>query len=73
MPSDPTTFQTLMQAMASRYAARSRRTRCGTRRTWRAKRAQGNVDPVTYLPLLKAGYAGTKAGDSDRPGRCSAR
>ena len=73
MPSDPATFQTLMQAMASRYAGKVKVYELWNEENLAREAGPGNVDPSTYLPLLKAGYTGTKAGDSERPGRCSAR
>jgi hypothetical protein len=64
MPSDPSTFQRLMQAMASRYAGKVKAYELWNEENLAREAGQGNVDPSTYLPLLKAGYTGTKAGDS---------
>jgi hypothetical protein len=63
MPSDPATFQRLMQAMASHYAGKVKMYELWNEENLMRETGQGNVDPTTYLPLLKAGYAGTKAGD----------
>jgi hypothetical protein len=65
MPSDPSTFQRVMQAMASRYAGKVKAYEMWNEENLSRETGQGNVDPSTYLPLLKAGYAGTKAGDSN--------
>jgi hypothetical protein len=64
MPSDPTTYQRLMQAMATRYAGKIKMYELWNEQNLARETGQGNVDPATYLPLLKAGYTGTKAGDS---------
>jgi hypothetical protein len=64
MPSDPSTYQRLMQAMAGRYAGKIKSYELWNEENLAREAGQGNVDPATYLPLLKAGYAGTKAGDS---------
>ena len=63
MPSDPTKFQQLMQAMASRYAGKVKAYELWNEENLAREAGAGNVDPTTYLPLLKAGYAGVKAGD----------
>ena len=65
MPSDPSTFQRFMQAMASRYAGKVKAYEMWNEENLAREAGQGNVDPSTYLPLLKAGYTGTKAGDSN--------
>jgi polysaccharide biosynthesis protein PslG len=63
MPSDPSKFGQLMQAMAARYKGRVK-----AYELWNepnlAREAGPNIDPSTYLPLLKAGHDGVKAGDS---------
>ncbi|MDQ6672493.1 MAG: hypothetical protein M3069_17420 [Chloroflexota bacterium] len=64
MPSDPNTFQTFMQAMASRYAGKVKAYELWNEENLAREAGTGNVNPTTYLPLLKAGYTGTKAGDS---------
>jgi hypothetical protein len=63
MPSDPSTYQRLMQAMASRYAGKIQAHELWNEENLAREAGQGNVNPSTYLPLLKAGYTGTKAGD----------
>jgi hypothetical protein len=63
MPSDPTTYQHVMQAMASRYAGKIQAYELWNEENLAREAGQGNVNPSSYLPLLKAGYAGTKAGD----------
>jgi polysaccharide biosynthesis protein PslG len=65
MPADPSTFQRLMQAMSSRYAGKVKGYELWNEENLAREAGQGNVDPSTYLPLLKAGYAGTKAGDAN--------
>ena len=64
MPSDPSTFQRLMQAMAARYAGKVKVYELWNEQNLAREAGQGNVNPATYLPLLKAGYTGTKAGDA---------
>jgi hypothetical protein len=64
MPSDPSTYQRFMQTMASRYAGKVKLYELWNEENLAREAGQGNVDPSAYLPLLKAGYAGTKAGDS---------
>jgi polysaccharide biosynthesis protein PslG len=64
MPSDPSTFQTFMQAMATRYAGKVKAYELWNEENLAREAGQGNVDPATYLPLLKAGFTGTRAGDS---------
>jgi polysaccharide biosynthesis protein PslG len=64
MPADPSTYQTFMQAMASRYAGKVKAYEIWNEENLSRETGVGNVDPSTYLPLLKAGFAGVKAGDS---------
>jgi hypothetical protein len=64
MPSDPASYQRLMQAMASRYAGKIKVYELWNEENLAREAGQGNVNPATYLPLLKAGYNGTKAGSS---------
>ena len=63
MPSDPTTYQHVMRAMAARYAGKVKAYELWNEENLDARAGPGNVDPSTYLPLLKAGYDGIKAGD----------
>ena len=63
MPSDPSTFQRLMQAMAARYQGKVQMYELWNEENLAREAGNGNVDPSHYLPILKAGYQGTKAGD----------
>jgi polysaccharide biosynthesis protein PslG len=64
MPSDPSTYQQLMQAMATRYAGKVKAYEMWNEENLSRETGVGNVSPTTYLPLLKAGFTGVKAGDS---------
>jgi polysaccharide biosynthesis protein PslG len=64
MPSDPSKYQQLMQAMATRYAGKVKAYEMWNEENLSRETGVGNVDPSTYLPLLKAGFSGVKAGDS---------
>ena len=55
MPSDPTTFQRLMQAMATRYAGKVKVYELWNEENLVRETGQGNVDPSTYLPLAQGG------------------
>jgi len=63
MPSDPATFQTLMQTMAARYRGKVQMYELWNEQNLAREAGAANINPTTYLPLLKAGYAGVKAGD----------
>jgi hypothetical protein len=63
MPTDPRTCQRLIHALAPRYAGKVKEYELRNEQNLAREAGQGNVNPATYLPLLKAGYAGTKAGD----------
>jgi polysaccharide biosynthesis protein PslG len=63
MPADPATFGAFMNAVASRYAGRVQAYELWNEENLDRETGPGNVDPVTYLPLLEAGYAGVKAAD----------
>lgn len=65
MPTDPSTFQTFMQSMASRYVGKVKAYEIWNEENLDREAGTGNVNPTTYLPLLKAGYTGTKSGDSN--------
>ncbi|MBV9172650.1 MAG: hypothetical protein JOZ81_21470 [Chloroflexi bacterium] len=62
MPSDPAKFQQLMQTMATHYKGKIQGYELWNEENL-SREAGSNIDPSTYLPLLKAGYAGVKAGD----------
>ena len=63
MPQDPATFQTLMQTMAARYKGKVQGYELWNEENLAREAGAANINPSTYLPLLKAGYTGTKAGD----------
>ena len=64
-PGDPNTFRTFMQALAARYAGKVQAYEIWNEENLSREMGSGNVDPSNYLPLLRAGYTGTKAGDSN--------
>jgi hypothetical protein len=63
MPADPSTFGTFMQAVASRYAGQIQAYELWNEENLDREAGPGNVDPVTYLPILESGFTGVKAGD----------
>jgi polysaccharide biosynthesis protein PslG len=63
MPSDPATFGKFTQAMAGRYKGKVQAYELWNEPNLARETGAGNVSPATYLPLLKAGYQGVKAGD----------
>jgi polysaccharide biosynthesis protein PslG len=63
MPADPASFQQFMQALAARYAGRVQAYELWNEENLDREAGAGNVSPATYLPLLKAGFRGTRAGD----------
>lgn len=63
MPTDPTTFNTFMQTLASRYAGQVQAYELWNEENLGREAGIGNVDPSTYLPLLEAGATGVRAGD----------
>jgi polysaccharide biosynthesis protein PslG len=63
MPGDPATYQRLLQAMASRYAGKIKMYELWNEQNLAREAGAANINPATYLPLLKAGHAGVKAGD----------
>ncbi len=63
MPSDPSKFQQVMQVMATRYAGKVKAYELWNEENLAREAGASNIDPATYLPLLKAGHDGTKAGD----------
>ncbi len=64
-PADPNTFGSFMQAMASRYAGKVQAYELWNEQNLDREMGRGNVTPAAYLPLLKAGYRGVKAGDAN--------
>jgi hypothetical protein len=63
IPSDPTTYRTFMQAMASRYAGKVQAYEIWNEENLSREMGVGNVTPASYVPLLEAGSAGVKTGD----------
>ncbi len=63
MPTDPAAFQTLMHTMAGRYQGKVQAYELWNEENLAREAGASNIDPTSYLPLLKAGYAGVKAGD----------
>jgi polysaccharide biosynthesis protein PslG len=63
MPSDPATFNKFTQAMATRYKGKVQAYELWNEPNLAREAGAGNVSPSTYLPLLKAGHDGVKAGD----------
>jgi polysaccharide biosynthesis protein PslG len=63
MPADPTRFQLFMQALAARYRGRVQAYELWNEENLDREAGPGNVAATTYLPLLRAGHAGVKAGD----------
>ena len=64
MPADPSTFQALMQTMATRYRGKVQAYELWNEENLAREAGPPNIDPSNYLPLLKAGYAGVKTGDA---------
>jgi hypothetical protein len=52
-----------MQALAARYRGRVRAYELWNEENLDREAGPGNVNPATYLPLLRAGHAGVKSGD----------
>jgi hypothetical protein len=63
MPADPATFGQFMNALASRYAGQVQSYELWNEENLDIEAGFGNVDPITYLPLLEAGYGGVKSAD----------
>ena len=63
-PGDPNTFRSFMQALGARYAGKVQAYELWNEQNLSREMGSGNVDPANYLPLLRAGYAGVKAGDA---------
>ncbi|HET6316196.1 MAG TPA: cellulase family glycosylhydrolase [Chloroflexota bacterium] len=64
MPSDPANYQTLMQTIAARYKGKVQAYELWNEQNLAREAGAANINPATYLPLLKAGYSGVKAGDN---------
>jgi Cellulase (glycosyl hydrolase family 5) len=62
-PSDPATYRTLMQAVATRYRGKVQAYEIWNEENLSRETGVGNVDPSHYLPVLAAGSAGVRAGD----------
>jgi polysaccharide biosynthesis protein PslG len=62
-PSDPATYRTFTQALATRYAGKVQVYEIWNEENLSREMGVGNIGPASYLPLLKAGFAGVKAGD----------
>jgi hypothetical protein len=67
-PSDPNTYKTFMQALATRYAGKVQAYEIWHEQNLAVEMGPGKVDPANYLPLLQAGYTGIKAGDPNALG-----
>src|SRR4029077_18599185 len=63
IPSDPTTYRTFMQAMASRYAGKVQAYEIWNEENLSREMGAGNVAPASYLPVLENGATGVRAGD----------
>jgi hypothetical protein len=63
MPADPAAFQQFMQVLSARYAGRVQGYELWNEENLDRETGTGNVSPATYLPLLEAGFRGTRAGD----------
>ncbi|HEY1295830.1 MAG TPA: hypothetical protein VGJ60_22360 [Chloroflexota bacterium] len=64
-PSDPSTYRTFMQAVATRYRGKVQVYEIWNEENLSRETGVGNVDPSHYLPILAAGSAGVRAGDSN--------
>ncbi len=62
-PADPTTYQRFMQALAGRYMGKVQAYEVWNEENLSRETGVGNVDPSHYLPILKAGFTGIRAGD----------
>src|SRR5438132_2765608 len=63
-PTDPSTYQTFMLALATRYRGKVQAYEVWNEQNLSRETGVGNVDPSFYLPILKAGSTGVRAGDS---------
>jgi hypothetical protein len=62
-PSDPSTYQNFMQTLSNRYKGRVQAYEIWNEENLAREAGPNNVDPGHYLPILKAGSAGARAGD----------
>jgi hypothetical protein len=62
-PADPATYQRFMQELSSRYKGKVQVYELWNEQNLSRETGSGNVSPSFYLPVLKAGFAGVKAGD----------
>jgi hypothetical protein len=62
-PSDPSTYRTFMQAVATRYRGKVQAYEVWNEENLSRETGVGNVDPSHYVPILAAGSAGVRAGD----------
>ena len=63
-PGDPSTYQSFMQTLASRYKGRVQAYEIWNEENLAREAGPGNVDPSHYLPILKAGSTGVRASDA---------
>ena len=62
-PSDPSTYRSFMQAVATRYRGKVQAYEIWNEENLSRETGLGNVDPAHYLPILAAGSSGVRAGD----------
>jgi polysaccharide biosynthesis protein PslG len=62
-PSDASTYETFMRTFANRYRGRVQAYELWNEENLARETGVGNVAPSNYLPILKAGSAGVRAGD----------
>jgi hypothetical protein len=62
-PSNPSTYRTFMQAVATRYRGKVQAYEIWNEENLSRETGVGNVDPSHYLPILAAGSGGVRAGD----------
>jgi hypothetical protein len=63
MPADNATYQSLMEAVASRYRGKVYAYELWNEENLDRETGPGNVNPANYLELLKAGHTGVKSAD----------
>jgi hypothetical protein len=63
IPSDPTTYRTFMQTMATRYKGRVQAYEIWNEENLSREMGVGSVAPASYLPVLEAGTTGVRAAD----------